>query len=185
MSMRRSSTTLIVFTLALIALGGGIYTGSGRSMAPSAGTAKVEKAAIDRLLASHWLGAEGNTVSFATWRGKTVVVNFWASWCPPCRAEMPGFSRLQDKFAANGVQFVGIALDTVENVREFSAQSPVSYPLLMGDAEGSSFARELGNPRLALPYTLIVNASGEVRFARLGAVTEVELDTLLRQLAGS
>jgi peroxiredoxin len=94
---------------------------------------------------------------------------------------MPGFSRLQTKFAANGVQFVGIALDSSDMVREFALQHPSTYPLVIGGTEGVELARLLGNPQLALPYTLIINAAGEVRFARLGGLSEQELDALLRE----
>lgn len=74
---------------------------------------------------------------------------------------MPAFSRLQTKYAANGVQFVGIALDTTDNVRFFTTQTESSYPLLIGDAAGADLARILGNARLALPYTLIITPSGK------------------------
>jgi peroxiredoxin len=94
---------------------------------------------------------------------------------------MPAFSRLQTKHAANGVQFVGIALDSVDNVRNFSQEHPATYPLLVGGEAGSELASQLGNSQLALPYTLILAPNGDLRFTRLGRVSEQELDTLLQQ----
>ncbi len=181
--MSRANTFLIGFVVAIIALAAGVYTGYGRPKASSSANIKIDRASLDLFFANRWTNAEGDTVSIAKWRDKTVVINFWATWCPPCREEMPGFSRLQQKYAANGVQFVGIALDTAENVRDFSRRSPVAYPLLLGETAGTDFARKLGNPRLALPYTLLLTSGDEVRFARLGSISERELDDLLRRVS--
>jgi peroxiredoxin len=95
---------------------------------------------------------------------------------------MPAFSRLQTKHAANGVQFVGIALDSPESVQAFAKQFPVTYPLLNGDTEGTALAQQLGNARLALPYTLVIAPSGEAGFARLGGLSEQDLDAALLQI---
>lgn len=177
------STRLVLAAaiLAVVALAAGIYTGLGRSKEQPSASARIDSAQIERLYASRWRNAEGDEQAFEHWRGKTLVLNFWATWCPPCRDEMPGFSRLQDKYGAKGVQFVGIALDTAENVRAFSVNAPVSYPLLIGESAGTEFARKLGNPRLALPYTLVVSPDQSVRLARLGGISERELDDLLRR----
>lgn len=183
--MRSSGRLLIGLALAIAAVLAGIYVGYQRSPASVAAVTPVDKASIGRLFATEWRDADGATVSFERWRGKTLVVNFWATWCPPCREEMPGFSALQTKFAANGVQFVGIALDTAENVREFAKHSSLSYPLVIGDAEGADLARELGNATLALPYTLVIGPAGDARFSRLGAISERELESLLRPMTGS
>jgi peroxiredoxin len=96
---------------------------------------------------------------------------------------MPAFSRLQTKYGANGVQFVGIALDTADNVKTFSQQQPVSYPLLIADSESTELTRELGNSRLALPYTLVLGPRGDVQLVRLGRIAEQELEALLAKIA--
>ena len=131
------------------------------------------------LFATKLEGSGGKTQQIAQWRGKTLVVNFWATWCPPCREEMPIFSRLQTKYAAKGVQFVGIALDTADNVSRYSEQQTVGYPLLIGGTSGGELAQQLGDTSLALPYTVVVGAAGEVKLVRLGRVGEGELDALL------
>ena len=177
----KAKTFLIGATLAVIALIGGIYTGVQRSSPQQKTPPSLPGRSIERLFASTLPDTTGKSQAFAQWQGKTLVVNFWATWCPPCREEMPAFSRLQTKHAANSVQFVGIAIDSADMVREFSLQFPATYPLLIGGAEGAELTRQLGNPSLALPYTLIINPAGTATFARLGGLAEHELDTLLQK----
>lgn len=180
--MRNSKRLVVGLVAALIALAAGVYVGlesrQERSPEPS-----IAPAAIARLFATRLNDSAGQPQAFAQWQGKTLVINFWATWCPPCREEMPAFSRLQSKYAANGVQFVGIALDTAEQVTTFAQQSPVSYPLLIADSAGAELTRQLGNAQMALPYTLLLDAGGEVRFTRLGRVSEQELERLLQKIS--
>jgi thiol-disulfide isomerase/thioredoxin len=74
---------------------------------------------------------EGNAQALRQWQGKVVVLNFWAPWCPPCRQEIPGFIRLQQRLGAQGLQFVGVALDAPAKVRAFVAETGVNYPILL------------------------------------------------------
>ena len=96
---------------------------------------------------------------------------------------MPILSRLQTKHAGNGVQIVGIALDTAENVAQYAAMRPASYPLLTGDANATNLSRLLGNSQLALPYTVVFNRDGTAEMTRLGRFSETELDSLLEKIA--
>lgn len=179
--MTKSKIILIRFAVAMVALAAGIHLGQKYFDPQAQNSPNLAPGSIDRLFSTTLNTPDGKTQSFAQWRGKTLVVNFWATWCPPCREEMPAFSRLQAKYAANGVQFVGIAFDSIQAVREFSLQYPATYPLLMGEADGTTLARQLGNPRLALPYTLIISPAGEASFTRLGGISEHELDTWLQK----
>ena len=173
--MRKSQALLIGIAVATIALGGGAYL--GRTAPPAA--PKLTESSIAHLFAARFDDSSGKAQPLAQWRGKTLVINFWASWCPPCREEMPSFSLLQAKYAANNVQFVGIALDTADNVTRFLQQQTVGYPLLIGGAPGNELAQQLGNANLALPYTVVLGGAGDVRLVRLGRVSESELDDLL------
>lgn len=178
--MRNSKLLVVGLVGAMIALAAGVYIGMGARI-DKMPEPSISSEAIARLFAIHLNDSEGNKQDFKQWQGKTLVVNFWATWCPPCREEMPSFSRLQTKYAANGVQFVGIALDTAVNVINFSKQYPTTYPLLIADSEGTELTRQLGNSRLALPYTVVIAANNEIRLARLGRVSEQELDFLLQK----
>lgn len=116
------------------------------------------------------------------WRGKILVINYWATWCHPCREEMPGFSRLQDKYRDKSVQFAGISIDDAFKIAEFQKETPVNYPLLIGDMAIMKSSSELGNTRQALPFTAVFNPQGELAMTKLGRLAEADLDRELNRL---
>ncbi len=101
----------------------------------------------------------GNPVHLIDYRGKLVLLSFWATWCAPCREEMPQFSQWQHKYGARGFQVIGVSMDdNVESAQEFLKQHPVSYPIVMGDARlGQSFGGVLG-----LPTSYLIDAGGRI-----------------------
>jgi peroxiredoxin len=118
------------------------------------------------------------------WAGKVLVVNFWATWCPPCLREIPAFTQLQASYGERGVQFVGIAIDDAEKVRAFARRQPLNYPILLGDVQGDALSRQLGNRIGSLPYTVVVDAKGEVRARRSGEYERDDLEKVLIALVG-
>lgn len=115
------------------------------------------------------------------WAGKILIVNFWASWCPPCIREIPGFVRLQEKYAKQ-VQFVGIALDQRAPVEAFVERTKINYPILLAERKGISLAKEFGNMRGGLPFTAVINREGVIVTRHLGELPESQLNALLVQL---
>ena len=116
------------------------------------------------------------------WAGKPVVVNFWATWCAPCVKEMPELQALQEKYP--NIQFVGIGIDKVENMRQFLQKVPVSYPLLVMEAGAIDRLRTLGNPAGGLPFTLVFDADGGISRKILGQIQPDDLDRTLSSLVG-
>lgn len=124
----------------------------------------------------------GHLVASNAWAGKVLVLNYWASWCPPCVRELPLFIRLQNDLHESGVQFVGIAVDRVEDVKRFVADAPINYPLLIADAESVALSKRLGNRVEGLPFTVIFDRRGRRVFSRIGEVTADELEAQLAAL---
>ncbi|MDP2135224.1 MAG: TlpA disulfide reductase family protein, partial [Sulfuritalea sp.] len=125
---------------------------------------------------------KGQTQSLGQWRGKVLVVNYWATWCHPCREEMPGFSRLQEKYRDKGVQFVGISIDDAAKIVEFQKETPVNYPLLIGDMNTMKSSADLGNSRQALPFTAVFDSNGKLAMTKLGRWSEADLERQLLDL---
>lgn len=119
----------------------------------------------------------GTDTPFSAWLGKPVVLNFWATWCPPCVKEMPDLDALHKKHT--GVSFIGLAIDTSANVRKFLAKVPVSYPLLVAGHGGIDLMRSLGNSRGGLPFTVVFDAGGVPLGQILGVVHPEELDAFV------
>lgn len=159
------------------------YTPLGASLA-GVQSAEPDRGAVDRLLSSTFADLAEHPVPLAPWRGKVLVVNFWASWCPPCREEMPTFSRLAAKYRDKGVQFVGIAIDLPANAKGFAERHPVDFPLVLENSDTKKLMRELGNVQGGLPYTVVIDQNGRAAASKLGRLEESQLDPLLARLAG-
>ena len=124
---------------------------------------------------------QGRERHSSQWAGKLLVLNFWATWCPPCRKETPEFVALQKEFA-NKVQFVGIAIDDEQPVREFADTFAVNYPLLLGDVGAVALSKQLGNRYEGLPFTVVAEPGGNVVLRHTGGLERDQLEPLLREL---
>lgn len=124
----------------------------------------------------------GRRQALDQWRGKVVVLNFWAPWCPPCREEIPGFISLQEKYGARGLQFVGVALDEQARVQAYVKEARMNYPVLLGGMGAVLLGQAAGNPVGGLPYTLILDRQGQPVTTLSGAVSEARLEGLVRPL---
>ena len=118
---------------------------------------------------------EGGVLDMSRLQGKPVLLNFWATWCPPCVKEMPDLDRFARQFGPQGWQVVGLAVDKAQAVREFLARTPVSYTIGLAGFEGTELSRQLGNDQAGLPYTVAFDVRGKVRHHKAGATTFEEL----------
>jgi thiol-disulfide isomerase/thioredoxin len=134
------------------------------------------------LMAAKLMGIDDQVQPFEQWRGKVLVVNFWATWCMPCREEIPGFIRFQDRYRDAGVQFVGVAIDQKQRVTPYAKEMGINYPLLVGGLETMEFSRQLGNRHGVLPFTLVLDRAGKVKTAEIGILKADKLESLLKPL---
>lgn len=114
---------------------------------------------------------EGHALALRSFQHRPLLVNFWATWCPPCVAEMPLLNHFFRQQQANGWQVLGIAVDKPAAVRQFLARQPVDFPVALAPLEGSNLARALGNLGGGLPFTVLLDANGQVRQRKIGQVT--------------
>jgi len=125
---------------------------------------------------------EGGELVFADLRGKPLLLNFWATWCPPCVEEMPMIDRFFRENGGNGWQVVGLAIDQPSAVRKFLQKTPVSYPTGLAGLQGTELVKSLGNTAGGLPFTLVLNGSGTVAARKMGKLEPADLDTWRREL---
>ncbi len=146
--------------------------------------ARASAAALATLQSRSFSDLAGSDRTLLDWQGTVRVVNFWATWCEPCREEIPALQRVQAKFAANGLETIGISIDHADKVRQFAKNMAITYPLLLGDASVIDVARALGNRAGGLPYTLVIDAQGKLLASKLGGITEAQLTEILLPALG-
>lgn len=120
--------------------------------------------------------------ALSQWLGNVVVLNFWAPWCPSCRRTIPDFMRMQDSLGAQGLQFVGIALDDADKVIAYSRDTGINYPILLGGASATMLSRAAGNHHGGLPYTVVFDRQGNAVATLTGGVSEAQLAELVKPL---
>ena len=162
-----------------VALAAGLYFGGG---ATDLGSADLRGKDAATLFGVTLPDAEGRDQSLAQWKGKVLVVNFWATWCVPCRDEMPEFVKAQREFGGKGLQFVGIAVDEPAKVAAFATEIGLNYPALIGGFGAIELSRTLGNRLGALPFTVVIDRSGRYQHTQLGPLKDTTLRTIIAQL---
>jgi len=138
-------------------------------------TAGAERGVVEALWSSSFEAPDGGRLVLVSLRGQPLVLNFWATWCPPCIREMPTLDRFQRDFRARGWRVVGLAADKPEPVREFLARAPVSYPIGLTGFAGIELSRQLGNSGGGLPFTLVLGRDGALRERHIGEVSYARL----------
>ena len=124
----------------------------------------------------------GKIQAIKQYEKKIIVLNFWASWCEPCREEMPELSALHDEYKDRNVVVLGMAIEDVAAVNDFLKETKVSYPLFAADIQGMEIASQLGNNKGVLPYTVIINTDGSMVKSFFGRVTKPLLEKALLPL---
>ena len=133
--------------------------------------AGVEQAFWDQTLTL----TTGEDLPLARWRGQALVVNFWATWCPPCVEEMPLLDDFYRQNQSKGWNMIGIAIDQPSQIKRFLAQRPVAYPIAYGGLDGMKLGELLGNESGSLPFTLVLAADGRLILRKLGKLSANEI----------
>jgi thiol-disulfide isomerase/thioredoxin len=168
----RLAKLLLVGVVGAVALALGAYVGLQRD-GPADASA---------LLALSLPDAAGKEQSIGQWRGKVVVVNFWATWCAPCREEMPEFIKAQTEYGGRGLQFVGIAVDDAEKAERFGKELGLNYPTLIGGYGAVELSKTLGNRLAALPFSIVVDRQGHIAHTQLGPLKPDQLRAIIAKL---
>ena len=171
--MNRARRVVLFAVVAIAALCSGYLLGPGGS---------GNGVDIKPLMAASIPDLQGRPRSLGEWQGSVLVVNFWATWCPPCLKEIPEFIRMQEKLGHRGLQFVGIAADQPEKVREFAAKYKINYPVLLAEMDIIEIASRAGNKAGGLPFTVIIDREGKWVRSESGALEEQRLGELLEPL---
>ena len=127
-----------------------------------------QEGALANLWTLRFARPEGGELAMAQFRGRPLLINFWATWCPPCVREMPEIDRFARQFGGNGWQVLGLAADQEKPVRVFLGANPVSYSIGLAGFEGIALSRTMGNEGGALPFTVALDAAGDVTYRHLG-----------------
>lgn len=125
---------------------------------------------------------EGKTRDIKEWDGQVLLINFWATWCPPCRREIPAFIELQEKYKDKGFTIIGIALDEKQAVIDYSDPMGVNYPLLMAEQEGIALTKAYGNRLGSLPFSVIVDRKGNITQRKRTELTFEQVEAMIKPL---
>ncbi|MBQ0957867.1 TlpA family protein disulfide reductase [Ideonella sp. 4Y11] len=159
-----------------------LLTGGGLGLAAVAGAGlwwrqrrDPADLALAEFLQGQWPRPDGQPLSLAAFAGQPLLLNFWATWCPPCVRELPELDRFAQEWSNAGGRVLGVAIDRDASVREFLVRTPVNFPMVVPGFAAMPWLSRLGNGGGALPYTLLAGADGRIRQRRLGATSLEEL----------
>lgn len=142
--------------------------------------------AADPAVSAFWATAldapDGRPVPLSAFRGKPLLANFWATWCPPCVEELPLLDSFYQRQKDRGWQVLGIAVDQPSSVRQWLQRSPLAFPVVLAGLQGTEMSKSLGNRAGGLPFTVLFDAQGQVRERKLGQMHEVDLQAWLQRV---
>ena len=145
----------------------------GQQQSDIIGTMRPEFAMMD---------INGKVRNIKDFDGQVVLLNFWATWCPPCLKEIPDFIEVQEEFEGKGFQIVGVAVENEEDVKHFAEEMGMNYPVMAGESEAIELARRYGNRMGALPFSAIIDQSGTITHTFTGELSKSRLKTILKEL---
>ena len=142
----------------------------------------AQPAAVAGLWQQSWDDPNGGSIAMAAFRGQPLLLNFWATWCPPCVEELPMLDAFHQQFRAQGWQVLGLAVDQPSAVRRFLGRQPLSFPVGLAGLDGTELSRQLGNPNGGLPFSVLIGRQGQLLERKVGQLKAADLERW-RQLA--
>ncbi|WP_153101391.1 TlpA family protein disulfide reductase [Paraburkholderia hayleyella] len=182
MKTKRILAAIAVAALAMLAGGYASHVLLNNDNPHQASTTAAQQSAAEQLWAATVTSPDGVSQSLSPFKGHPVVVNFWASWCSPCVEEMPELVELHHEYAKKGIQFIGLGVDSAQNVKAFLQKVRVDYPVYVTGFGGAELARAFGNEAGGLPFTVVIDANGTIRSTKLGQIQQKELRQTLDAL---
>jgi thiol-disulfide isomerase/thioredoxin len=187
MKAPRHAPVIVLLLVAAAACGFGVYRWVAPGSAAPQQAANAMPAAGKTMTADDALNLKmdsldgGGNRKLADWKGKAVVLNFWATWCQPCRQEIPLLVKLQAQYAGQGLQVIGIATDETDekSVQAFLKRMVVNYPMLMGTDDVGTMVAAFGGTLIGLPYTLVLDRNGKVLNIHAGELHPAEAEQLV------
>lgn len=173
--------TLFYILIALLFAFAGAYLSISHTSQDTAQTPPSDQSAA-LLLAQTLPDSAGKMQDLSQWKGKKLIVNFWATWCAPCVEEMPELSAMQAHLLSQNIQIIGIGIDSAENIGVFASKYNIAYPLYVAGMNGAELARRMGNANGGVPYTLLISADGKIKKKYFGKLKFDELKEDLRSV---
>ncbi|HBO18762.1 MAG TPA: redoxin [Methylophilaceae bacterium] len=175
MKINKASVHIAIYVLAIIFLGFSIFR---IFLMPS----EKNITSTAPLFTSIINDPEGKPQSLKQFENKIIVLNFWATWCEPCREEMPELSNFYTENSSKNIVVIGIAIDEAKAVKSYLKKTKVMYPILVDEDKGVILSKNLGNNQGILPYTVIINSNGSVQKTIFGRIHKDQLDATLKPL---
>ena len=169
----------VILGLAAVAL----WIDHSATPAPQLSVASIQGAAVSAgpLYSAKFSDLQGRVQTLGQWDRKLLILNFWATWCGPCKEEMPILAKLQSRYGEQNLQIVGIAADSLVNVTNFATSMNINYPVFVDERGAIEFSKRLGNRLGLLPHTVVLSPGGSIIYNKLGTVTELELAEIIRK----
>ncbi len=178
--MSKLKQAILFFGMAIIMLSAGIFLRGEFQSEPT--PSEANKRGVQAIFASTLTDVNGESQAISQWKGKVLIVNFWATWCAPCREEIPEFMEMHAEYQDQGLQFIGIAIDSEDKVIAYNKEFGINYPILIGGLGGMTLAEATGNAQGALPYTIVINKDGVITNTFLGRVHQKRLEKVFKPL---
>jgi len=176
--MNRPAALAGLAAIALTALAAGYYFGRG-APAPEVRPARPASQVPGLRPVFTLADATGTPRSITEWDGRALVINFWATWCPPCRREIPLLNALQAEYAPRGFEVIGVAVDFRDDVVAYMQDTPIGYPVLIGEQDGLDAARAFGMETAGFPFTIFTDRAGRIVTVHVGELHRPEAALIL------